>query len=57
MINKIDDVLNGLEEEDENEAELSGIDNQVELDDLDTTGLNMVAQMRRHSSKDERVIS
>ena len=57
MINKIDDVLNGLDEEDENEAELSGIDNQVELYDLDTTGLNMVAQMRRHSSKDERVIS
>ena len=58
-INKIDDVLNRLDDDDEiaNDGELSDIDKQVDLDDLDMTGINMVAQIQRHSSKDERVIS
>jgi hypothetical protein len=61
-INKIDDVLNlipGLNDFDEiaNDGELSDIDQQVDLDDLDMTGINMVAQIQRHSSKDARVIS
>jgi len=59
FINKIDDVLNRLEDDDEAEddGELSDIGRQADFDDLDMTGINMVAQMQRHSSKDERVIS
>ena len=61
LINKIDDVLNRLDDDDEIiaiDGDFSGIDLQVDLDDLDMTGINMVAQMQKHSSsKDERVIS
>ncbi|MFM7855627.1 MAG: hypothetical protein ACKO96_27795, partial [Flammeovirgaceae bacterium] len=59
FISKIDDVLNRLEDDDEiqNDGELSDIDRQIDYDDLDMTGINMVAQIQRHSSKDERVIS
>lgn len=55
-VSQIDDILEGISDDEVNPNDLSDIE-QVQNDDPDMTGLNIALQLQKKSSRDERVIA